>query len=84
MDYIEYYTKHPLYFSTIRKRGIIRIIKFKLYFDERITEKFDFSTDMFQTVQPVYIKTILTKAGNQVPIIKEIELSYRYESIEVL
>lgn len=28
MDYIEYYTKHPLYSSTIRKRGIIRIVGF--------------------------------------------------------
>lgn len=56
MDYIEYYTKHLLYFSTIRKRGIIRIIKRELYFDEGIAEKF--SSNMFQIVQPVYIKTI--------------------------
>ncbi|MET3320073.1 UNVERIFIED_ORG: hypothetical protein ABIC97_003170 [Peribacillus simplex] len=30
-----------------------------MYFDEGLTEKFDFSTDIFQPLQVVYVKTIL-------------------------
>jgi hypothetical protein len=59
-------------------------VKHELYFDEGLTEKFDFSTDIFQTVQAVYVKTILTTVGDQATIIREIELPYRHESIEDL
>jgi len=38
-------------------------VKHELYFDEGLTEQFDFSTDIFQTVQNVYIKTIMKTAG---------------------
>lgn len=59
-------------------------VKHELYFDEGLTEQFDFSTDIFQTVQAVYVKTILKVAGDQVPILREIELPYRYEEIETI
>lgn len=39
--------------------------KHELYFDEGLTEKFDFSTDIFQPLQAVYVKTILKTAGDQ-------------------
>ncbi|BCT30480.1 hypothetical protein [Bacillus velezensis] len=57
-------------------------VKHELYFDEGLTERFDFSTDIFQTIQAVYIKTILVAAGDQIPIIREIELPYRHETIQ--
>ncbi|MFF5396835.1 hypothetical protein ACFY5J_05475 [Peribacillus butanolivorans] len=52
-----------------------------MYFDEGLTEKFDFSTDIFQPLQVVYVKTILKTAGDQVPILREIELPYRQEEL---
>jgi len=58
-------------------------VKHELYFDEGLTEQFDFSTDIFQTVQTVYIKTIMKAAGDQVPMLREIELPYRHDSIEI-
>jgi hypothetical protein len=58
-------------------------VKHELYFDGGVTEQFDFSTDIFQTVQNVYIKTIMKTAGDQVPILREIELPYRDEEIDV-
>ncbi|MEH7454017.1 hypothetical protein [Gottfriedia acidiceleris] len=57
-------------------------IKHELYFDSGLTEKFDFSTDIFQTTQEVYVKTILKTAGDQIPILREIELPYRFEQID--
>lgn len=59
-------------------------VKHELYFDEGLTEQFDFSTDIFQPVQAVYVKTVLKTAGDQVPILREIELPYRHEELEVL
>ncbi|WP_260398925.1 hypothetical protein [Peribacillus simplex] len=50
--------------------------KHELYFDEGLSEKFNFSTDIFQPLQAVYVKTILKTAGDQVPILREIELPY--------
>ncbi len=57
--------------------------KHELYFDESLSEKFEFSTDIFQPLQAVYVKTILKTAGDQVPILREIELPYRHEVLEV-
>lgn len=59
-------------------------VKHELYFDEGLTEQFVFSTDIFQPVQTVYVKTILKTAGDQVPILREIELPYRHEELENL
>lgn len=56
-------------------------VSHELYFDPGLTERFEFSTDIFQNVQTVYIKTILKTSGDQVPIIREIELPYRHETI---
>ncbi|UOE58050.1 hypothetical protein [Cytobacillus oceanisediminis] len=58
-------------------------VKYELYFDEGLTEQFDFATDIFQPVQTVYVKTIMKTAGDQVPILREIELPYRHETIEL-
>ena len=57
-------------------------VSHELYFDEALTEKFEFATDIFQTVQTIYVKTILKVAGGQVPILREIELPYRHEDID--
>ncbi|AMM91854.1 hypothetical protein UP17_04195 [Peribacillus simplex] len=50
--------------------------KHELYFDEGLSEKFNFSTDIFQPLQAVYVKRILKTAGDQVSILREIELPY--------
>ncbi|MES9681788.1 hypothetical protein ABWK22_02485 [Gottfriedia acidiceleris] len=57
-------------------------VKHELYFDEGLTEQFEFSTDIFQPIQAVYVKTILKTAGDSVPILREIELPYRHESLD--
>lgn len=57
-------------------------VKHELYFDEGLTEKFEFSNDIFQTVQTVYIKTILKTFGTEAPILREIELPYTQETFE--
>lgn len=53
------------------------MVKHELYFDEGLTEQFEFSTDIFQPIHTVYIKTILKVVGEQVPLIREIELPYQ-------
>ncbi|MCM3576408.1 hypothetical protein M3172_24915 [Mesobacillus subterraneus] len=40
------------------------IAKHELFFDEGLTEQFDFSTDIFRPVQTVYVQTILRTAGD--------------------
>lgn len=54
----------------------------ELYFDESLTEPFEFAKDTFQTVQKIYVKTILKMVGDFVPILREIELPYRHEEID--
>lgn len=51
---------------------------------KRQPEQFDFSTDIFQPIQAVYVKTLLKTAGDQVPILREIELPYRHEELEII
>lgn len=59
-------------------------VKHELYFDEGLTEQFVFSTDIFQPVQTVYVKTILKVAGDQIPVLTSIELPFRKEELEIL
>jgi hypothetical protein len=58
-------------------------VQHELYFDDSLTEQFDFDTEIFQTVQTVYVKTIMRTEGNEVPIIREMELPYRHEEISI-
>lgn len=56
-------------------------VSHELYFDAGLTEQFEFATEIFQDLQKVYVKTILKTTSNTVPILTEIELPYRYETI---
>lgn len=58
-------------------------VKHELYFDKDLTEEFEFATDIYQIVQTVYVKTILKVAGDSVPVLREIELPYRHEEIDI-
>lgn len=57
------------------------LVEHELYFDENLTEQFDFSTEIFQPIQAVYIKTTIRTTGDYTPIIQEIELPYRIEEL---
>lgn len=58
-------------------------VQHELYFDSGLNERFEFSTEIFQPVQTVFIKTILKVAGDLVPILREIELPYRHEELDL-
>lgn len=57
-------------------------MKHELYFDEGLAEQFVFGSDIYQPIQTVYVKTILQVAGDQVPLVREIELPYRHEEMD--
>lgn len=60
-------------------KNVSGLIHHELYFDENLTEQFDFASEIYQPVQEVYIKTTVQTTADYVPVIKEIELPYRID-----
>lgn len=52
------------------------LVSHHLYYDENLTTEFEFGEDILAPINKVYIKTILKKQGNRIPVIKNLELKY--------
>lgn len=57
-------------------------ITHKMYYDSNLTEEFPFGHQISAPIQTVYIKTTLTKIGETVPFLKQMELHYMHKDID--
>lgn len=55
-------------------------ISHELYYDQALVTKFDFGTEILAPLSEVYVKTTIRKVGEDVPVVKRIELPYRFKS----
>jgi hypothetical protein len=52
------------------------LVGFELYYDDDLSEEFNFGDEIMADVDTVYVKTILTKKGGVVPVLEGIEAEY--------
>lgn len=57
-------------------QNLLDLVEHKLYYDESLTDEFDFGADILTPLSTVYIKTTLMKQGDSVPALKEIRVPY--------
>lgn len=62
-------------------QDIIDMVSFELYYDADLTVPFNFGSDILSDVQTIYVKTLLSKEGNTIPVLKEIQIPYVYDDI---
>ena len=60
-------------------QDITDTVSFELYYDKDLTTQFSFGSTILAQVNEVYIKTIFTKNGNNIPVLKELQIPYLYK-----
>lgn len=55
------------------------MVEHHLYYDPNFTTEFSFGANILSNVDTVYVKTILQKQGNAVPVLSEVRIPYRYQ-----
>lgn len=60
------------------------LVSFKLYYDSGLTNEFDFGNEIMSPLQKIYIKTIINKQADVIPVLKEIKLNYVYKNVNDL
>lgn len=57
------------------------LIEQELYYDAGLTSQFDFGSEILAPLQTVYVKTKIKREGELVPVLKRMELNYRFKDI---
>ena len=63
-------------------KDLTNLVEHHLYYDEALSEEFDFDESILMTLQTVYIKTVLKKEGDDIPVLKEIRFPYTFKRAE--
>jgi hypothetical protein len=79
-------------FSTIQKptaiplvgtyQEIDDLVDFKLYYNRDLTNEFNFGNEIMAPIQKVYVKTIIAGDGDNVPIVRQINLDFNYKELD--
>lgn len=79
-------------FSTIQKptavplvgtyQEIDGLVDFKLYYNKDLTNEFNFGNEIMAPIQKVYVKTIVTGDGDNVPLIRQINLDFNFKELD--
>lgn len=56
------------------------MVQHELYYDKDLTTQFTFGTDILADVNQIYIKTLLKRDGRDIPVLKEIQIPYLYDT----
>lgn len=70
--------------SEVSEHNLTDLVEFKLYYDENMSTEFDFGSNILAPLSTVYIKTILKRAGDKTPVIKEIIYPYYYKTTDLM
>ena len=60
-------------------QNLLNLVEHKLYYDQDMHDEFSFNETILPDIETVYIKTILKKEGDIVPVIKEIRVPYLFK-----
>lgn len=61
--------------------NLTNLVEHHLYYDETLETEFDFNNSIMASLSKVYIKTILKKEGDVVPVLKEMRIPYTFEEL---
>lgn len=56
-----------------------QLVEHHLYYDESLETEFDFDNTILAPLSKVYIKTVLKKEGDDIPVLKEIRFPYTFK-----
>ena len=62
--------------------NIRALVSHQLYYDASLQSEFDFNSVILAPLEKVYIKTVLKKEGDSIPVLKEIRFPYTFQSIQ--
>lgn len=62
--------------SESSEHDLVNLVEHHLYYDEAMETEFDFDTTIVSPVSKVYVKTVLKKEGDAVPVLKEVRIPY--------
>ena len=62
--------------SESSEHDLVNLVEHRLYYDEAMETEFDFDTTIVSPVAKVYVKTVLKKEGDAVPVLKEVRIPY--------
>lgn len=57
------------------------LVTHELYYDAGLTSAFSFEQEILAPIQTIYVKTVLKKQGDLVPVVKQLELEYEYKRL---
>lgn len=57
------------------------LVSHELYYDAGLTSVFPFEQEILAPIQTIYVKTVLKKQGDLVPVLKQLELEYEYKKL---
>jgi len=63
---------------------IDHLVTHELYYDKGMASQFEFGGTILAPLQKVYVKTKLKRQGEEVPVLKRMELNYRFKDINEL
>lgn len=58
------------------------LVEHHLYYDETLETEFDFNETVLSSLSKVYVKTVLKKEGDSLPVLKEIRFPYTFRKAE--
>ena len=62
--------------SESSEHDLVNLVEHHLYYDESMETEFDFETAILSHISKIYVKTVLKKEGDAVPVLKEVRISY--------
>ena len=61
---------------------LTNLVEHHLYYDESMEAEFGFDEDILASLSKVYVKTVLKKEGDSLPVLKEVRFPYAFRRIE--
>lgn len=62
--------------SESSEHDLVNLVEHHLYYDESMETEFDFETAILSPISKIYVKTVLKKEGDAVPVLKEVRIPY--------
>lgn len=62
--------------SESSEHDLVNLVEHHLYYDESMETEFDFDTTILSPIAKIYVKTVLKKEGDAVPVLKEVRIPY--------
>lgn len=58
------------------------LVEHRLYYNQDLTNEFRFGTEIMAPIQKIYIRTVIKKSGEIVPMLQQLNIDYEYRELE--